>query len=264
MTFYQGVHRSQFDGSTWAASNCLPASVANGLRSTTAGKVDLSGAQVRATVARSEETNPITPGWSLEDAVRGVSRIPGAPALVIRSGSFADMEARRRAGYFIVCFGDSDRFPDGTCSGTFDGDHAVGLHPNGAIVLGDPICAAWRTETPAIIRAYAEKLAGGPLLIWAEFVVPVPLVSVAAPSPRYRLVIAAGTTTIATASLSSAGCIAGWVTRPWSGNASSAPCRAPLIRRGCSAGRATVALVTAGVFAGKHVRIAGGVSVRAI
>ena len=264
MAFYQGVHRSQFDGSPLAASNCAPASVANGLRSTTAGRVNLTGAQVRATVARSEETNPITPGWSLEDAVRGVSRIPGAPALVIRSGTFPDMEARRRAGHFIIAVGDSDRFPDGTCSGAFDGDHAVGLHPNGSIVLSDPICTAWRTETPAVIRAYAEKFAGGPQLRWAEFVVPVPLVSVAAPSPRYRLVIATGTRAIATATLSRAGCIAGWVNRPWSGNASSAPCKAPLIRRGCSAGRATVALVTAGAFAGKHVRIAGGVSVRVI
>lgn len=46
----------------------------------------------------------------------------------------------------------------------------------------------------------------------------------------------------------------------WWGRSSSAPCRQPLVRRGAVRGQATVALVTAGVFRGRWVRIGAGVT----
>jgi hypothetical protein len=82
-----------------------------------------------------------------------------------------------------------------------------------------------------------------------------------APPHQWQLHIAAGTKVVYYVSAFGAGgCIAGWTSRSWQGNASSAPCRAPVVRPGCSSGSAKVAYVTAGVFAGKFVRLSGGVS----
>ena len=47
---------------------------------------------------------------------------------------------------------------------------------------------------------------------------------------------------------------------PWTGHDSGAPCGQPAVKRGASSGQATVALVTAGVFKGRWVRIGGGVT----
>lgn len=78
----------------------------------------------------------------------------------------------------------------------------------------------------------------------------------------YRLILGAGTRTVYLATINAAGRISGWIERPWTGIASSAPCRAPVVKRGTIRGQATVAYVTAGAFRGKWVRVAGTVSVR--
>lgn len=203
MSYYLGAHRSQYDGSALARQNCAPTTLANALHSTMMGAINLTGGQVRAKVANAEETNPATPGWSLEDMRLAASRIAGAPALVIRTAAWTEVERLRALGFYVLLPGDSDRFPDGTCSGAFDGNHMAGLHPNGAITLGDPICPSWRTETPATIRAYAEKL-GGATFRFATLAIPVPLmeanmrsvttlVGLAAPNPR-RFTIPPNTT----------------------------------------------------------------------
>jgi hypothetical protein len=82
-----------------------------------------------------------------------------------------------------------------------------------------------------------------------------------APSAGYRIRIAAGTTSLRFATLGAEGCIAKWTSRPWGGNASGAPCEAPVIRPGCSSGAATTARITAGIFTGRYIWIGGGVSV---
>jgi hypothetical protein len=46
----------------------------------------------------------------------------------------------------------------------------------------------------------------------------------------------------------------------WTGHDSGAPCGQPVVKRGASSGQATVALVTAGVFKGRWVRIGAGVT----
>lgn len=66
---------------------------------------------------------------------------------------------------------------------------------------------------------------------------------------------------VKSAAIASGGCISGWTATTWGAKASSAPCEAPVSRPGCSSGRATVALVTAGLYAGKWIRIGNGVTV---
>lgn len=80
------------------------------------------------------------------------------------------------------------------------------------------------------------------------------------PAPKScRIRVAAGAT-VRMASLSASGCISGWTSRKWGPRASGAPCRQPVVKRGCVRGQATVAYVTAGVFKGRWVRIGQGVT----
>ncbi len=173
--YYAGRHRSQYDGSPLANQNCTPTSGANGARAATGGRIDRSGGQIRALVAKSEETNPLTPGWSLPDLDLAMERL-GVP-FEIRAGGWAGVVAAHEAGLFVALQGDSDQFADATCSGAFDGDHCVGLHPgtyaDGTWPLADPICPARRPEQPATLRAYAELL-GGTAFRFGVFSTPVP------------------------------------------------------------------------------------------
>lgn len=160
--FYAGTHRSQFDQSPLANQNCTPTSGANGARAATGGRVDRSGAQVRALVKLSEETNPATPGWSLEDLDLAMVRL--GVRFEIRRGLWSSAVAVHDTGRMLVLQGDSDQFPNGTCSGTFDGDHCVAVHPgtypDGRWPLADPICKDRRAETTTVLRSYTEKFAG--------------------------------------------------------------------------------------------------------
>lgn len=63
------------------------------------------------------------------------------------------------------------------------------------------------------------------------------------------------------ATLSPVGCVLRWTDRTWGPTASSAPCTAPTVKRGCLGGSSTVVKVTAGVFAGKWVYVGTGVTV---
>lgn len=162
MKYRRGKHRTQFDGSPMAGSNCTPTSGANGARESSDGKYDHSGGFIRALVAKSEETNPLTPGWSLADLDLAMKRA-GIP-FTVRSGSgWTALQAARLKGLGIALQGDSDQFISG-CSGAFDGDHCVYIHPetssrDGEVywLLGDPICQDWRWEKESVLRRYAEK-----------------------------------------------------------------------------------------------------------
>lgn len=162
MKFRRGVHRTQFDGSALAGENCTPTSGANGARESSDGKYDHSGGYIRALVARSEETNPATPGWSLADLDLAMRRA-GIP-FTVRSGSgWAAVRAARLKGLGIALQGDSDQFTEG-CSAAFNGDHCIYIHPetssrDGVIywLIGDPICQDWRWEKESVLRHYAEK-----------------------------------------------------------------------------------------------------------
>lgn len=180
-TYYAGPHRIQFDGSALAAENCTPTSGANGARAATGGRVDRSGGQIRELVARNEETNPATPGWSLDDLALAMRRL-GVP-FEIRTGLWSSIVTTHDTGLVVVLQGDSDQFPNGTCSGRFDGDHCVACHPGtyvgGDWPLADPICPTRRAEAPATLRAYATKfaakVAGRPTSVIRYGVFPTPV-----------------------------------------------------------------------------------------
>lgn len=82
------------------------------------------------------------------------------------------------------------------------------------------------------------------------------------PAGTHTLVIGAGATVMtATVTTETPPRISGWTKRIWGAVPSSAPCRAPVVLKGTISGQATVAYVTRGTFAGRYVRVGGGVTV---
>lgn len=79
------------------------------------------------------------------------------------------------------------------------------------------------------------------------------------PPKTWSVRIAAGAQ-VMVATVTATGQIAGWTTRQWGRNASSAPCREPVVKQGTHSGAATVAYVTRGAFSGRWVRIGDGVT----
>lgn len=173
MIFRRGKHRTQYDGSALATENCTPTSLANNIREATGGRLDYSGAAIRAIVKRSEEQNPDTPGWSLQDAQLAAKRL--GLQFVIKSGSgWQGVRDARAAGYGIVLQGDSEEFPLG-CSSKFDGDHAIYVHPENSgtrYLKGDPICPDWQWEEGGILRKYAENFS--PTVRFGYINIPIP------------------------------------------------------------------------------------------
>lgn len=161
--WYVNEHESQYGAGRSArtrSSGCTWTAGCNGIDAATAGRIDPEPDLLLSKLARSEETNPTTPGWSLDDLRRASGRM-GVQLLDATGTGWLNVVAKHELGYYIVLQGDSDRFGDGSCSGVFDGDHAVGIHPitvNGRWLIDDPICPTARYETPATLRAYATKL----------------------------------------------------------------------------------------------------------
>lgn len=184
---YLNRHRSQYEpiaspvtrreGCTWTTG-------ANGADASTGGKITPSPDRVHNELKKSEETDPGTPGWSLADLKKALGRL--GVAFEVRSGRGwgAVVHALDVEHLYVGLQGDSDRFPSG-CSGEFDGDHAIGVHPASRVVNGlrqrwisDPICKTGRWEWEHIIRSYAIKLSAS--VRFGVFLKPVPL---AAPAP---------------------------------------------------------------------------------
>ncbi len=160
MTYYINPHISQFDGSAKQGSNCTPAAGSNAAIAVTGGTFKHTAGWWRGLVKPSEETNPLTPGWSLQDLDLAMTRVH--IGFDIKGGTGWDALVNWRAqGHYIVLQGDSDQFGNSTCSGAFDGLHCIGVHPhtqNNLWRIDDPICKAGRYESPAVIKAYAQKL----------------------------------------------------------------------------------------------------------
>jgi hypothetical protein len=177
---YVNRHRSQYEAGTSAVtrtSGCTWASGSNGIDASSGGKSKPSPDEVHAKVARSEETNPTTPGWSLGDLVKATARL----GILFTNRTGQGWGAARFAhdsGLYLILQGDSDRFLDTTCSGAFDGDHAIGVHPNenaaGQWRIDDPICSTSRYESESRLRDYAEKLE--PTVRFGVFTTAVPIV----------------------------------------------------------------------------------------
>jgi hypothetical protein len=156
-------HQSQYQTGTSAitrSSGCTWTSGCNGVWAVT--NLTPSPDAIHKLVKRSEETSPATPGWSMQDLDRAMARL-GVPFTVMSGTGWKMLTRYHDAGRYIVLQGDSDRFRDNTCSGAFNGDHAVGVHPaedhRGWWWIDDPICKTGRWEDPFVLRQYGEKLA---------------------------------------------------------------------------------------------------------
>ena len=178
---YVNPHRSQYElgaSLTTRHSGCTWTSGANGVAATTGGRYQPSPDKVHSLLQRSEETSPGTPGWSIPDLVKALGRY-GVTLTNMTGAGFNAAVAQLEAGHYIVLQGDSDRFADSTCSGAFNGDHCIGVHPNTKVVDGvrwwridDPICREARWERETVLRAYAEKF--DPHCRFAAFLAKVP------------------------------------------------------------------------------------------
>lgn len=162
---YLNPHRTQFDGSRYAGENCTPASGANGANASTGGRVNKTGGAIRSLVPRWAETDPSNPGWSIPDLDKAMGKL--VVGFDNRSGrGWSHLVSALNAGQYVVLQGDSDRFSNATCSGAFNGNHAIGIHPASRVVnlrrqrwINDPICKAGRWEYESTIRAYGQKIA---------------------------------------------------------------------------------------------------------
>ncbi|HEY3544868.1 MAG TPA: hypothetical protein VGK17_02110 [Propionicimonas sp.] len=185
MTLYVPIHRSQYaTGNSLVTrhSGCTWTSGCNGVDAISGGRKRPTPDLIHALVPNAQETNPTTPGWSMPDLVRAMSLY--GVGFANRSGDgWAAVLAWLKAGHYVVLQGDSDQFGNATCSGSFDGDHAIGVHPNNRTVDGqrewwinDPICPAGRWEREAVLQRYAVKLAAS--VYFGVFSQPVPSVPV--------------------------------------------------------------------------------------
>lgn len=179
MPFYVNDHNGQGDEANspiTQSSGCTWTSVANGIDAATGGDMDPTPDRVHRQVDRSEETVPSSPGWSIPDADLACSRL-GVPFRNLTGGRWEGVKHEHEVGRYVIVQGDSDRFGNRTCSGKFDGDHCVGIHPDnkrghidgdGHFVesptgdihwrINDPICGHARYERPSVLRAYMEDL----------------------------------------------------------------------------------------------------------
>lgn len=178
---YVNPHRGQYEAGasiTTRRAGCTWTAGANGVAATTGGRYRPSPDAIHGLLKRSEETNPVTPGWSIADAVKAMSRY--RQPMVNKTGAgFDAVVTDLHARHYVILQGDSDQFFDTTCSGDFDGDHAIGVHPAQKIAAGvrwwwinDPICTTGRWERESVLRRYAQKF--DPRVRYAMFVGRVP------------------------------------------------------------------------------------------
>jgi len=161
---YLPKHRSQYDagcsnvtrhaGCTWTVG-------AMGADACTGGRLDPTPDDVHAQLARAEEQYPATPGWTITDLATALDRM--GVGLKDRTGDGWDAAiAAAESDHYLVLQGMSSEFGDHTCSGAFDGPHAIGWHPQRRTVGGirkwwinDPICSEGRWEREDVLRRYA-------------------------------------------------------------------------------------------------------------
>lgn len=176
---YLNEHRSQYDpdcSTRTRHQGCVWTSLSNGIDAATGGLVVRSPDQVLSLVRPTEETNPTTPGWSLHDASLAMQRLRVPFEVHSGEGWDAVLDALS-GGHYVILQGDSDRFSDATCSGVFDGDHCIGVHPDRDSEdrqrIDDPVCPDARYSGRSILRMYAEKL--NPHIYFGVFTHPVPI-----------------------------------------------------------------------------------------
>jgi hypothetical protein len=196
-TLYLGEHRWQYQPGaslTTRRSGCTWTTAANGLDASTGGRLMMTPDQVHALVKRTEETDPSKPGWSLGDTGLAMRRL-GIP-FDVRQGWDNLVRAVTVEGCYVTVPGDSEVFTSG-CSGSFDGDHNLGVSPYvsvaGQATIDDPICATRRAESWATLRRYAQSFDRRvPFGVWTQPVpedaMPIPALPVRPDAPALFVV----------------------------------------------------------------------------
>lgn len=163
--FFDTAHLTQYDyAPSTASSGCTWTAGTVGARIASGGTFTKTPDQVHELVDRQEETDPGTPGWSIPDLDRAMAR--AKVPFDNRSGQgFAAVESAVATGHVVVIQGDSDQFSNATCSGAFNGGHAITAGPARRFVaageqwwIHDSICRQGRWEYKAVIKRYAQKL----------------------------------------------------------------------------------------------------------
>jgi hypothetical protein len=198
-TFYTGPHQTQYGNQSniTHTSGCTWTAGANGIDDSSGGKKKPTPDDLHGRLAKHLETSPGSAGWSLPDLERATynyAKSAGMPGLIcvnrtnagfLSAYGWAGIKKAWSYGRYVVIQGDSDRFGDNTCSGKFNGDHAIGVSPKQRTYNGksqhwinDGICPTGRWEYDAIILSYAKKLAdrSGTPLRWSAFKQTVPKV----------------------------------------------------------------------------------------
>lgn len=149
---------------TTKSSGCTWTSLANGVDAVSHGERKPGPDRIHSLVKPSEETSPATKGWSIPDADLAMKRL-GFPFRNLTGGRWEGIVHEHEAGRYVIAQGDSDRFANNTCSGKFDGDHCIGIHPDTKTEDGeewwrinDSICPNGRWERRRTIREYVEDL----------------------------------------------------------------------------------------------------------
>ncbi len=176
--YYVQPHQTQKGTSArLARMGCTPTSGSNGIIASSGGKIVRTPEQVLALIPPSQEQNPKIPGWSLVDLDNAMLKI-GVGFEKRRTG-WTGATSALDTGYYIVLQGDSDQFSNNTCSGVFDGNHAIGVHPGWRLVDGhkqywidDPLCSSGRWEYASTLYSYAHKLDTD--ILFGVFLTPVP------------------------------------------------------------------------------------------
>lgn len=144
-----------------AEEGCVWCSLTNAIANA-AGKI-YSPDYVHSKVKHSEEVNPDTPGWHLDDAELAARRLGYGFVNRTNDGEpFSALKTIHDNGYPVLLQGDSDQFSNHTCSGVFNGLHCTTIHPEendqGEPLLYDPICKTFRYESWGTLKRYADKL----------------------------------------------------------------------------------------------------------
>lgn len=136
-------------------TNCTMSSGAMMLDFHTQGKVQKWGGELR------KLSGDTSGGTNLDNLKTAWTKL-GYTFIDRRGSTWAQVLADLKNGRGVVLQGDYDvLLGSHSCQSSFDGDHAVYANPEinaDGIVVGDPLCGAFKRIPVSVLKAYTEKL----------------------------------------------------------------------------------------------------------